>query len=81
MTASSQEPHSQEIELGALARDIDLDRVGVVVGRAGGRYRLRPIKGGPAWEAGPEAVQPLKASDLLREKVRQANRRSAGGLS
>ncbi len=33
MTASSQEPHSQEIEIGALARDIDLDRVMSVYGR------------------------------------------------
>ncbi|WP_326597256.1 hypothetical protein [Streptomyces sp. NBC_01803] len=81
MTASSQEPHSEEIEVGALARDTDLDRVGVVMGRAGAHYQLRPIRGGTAWNVRPEAVQPLNASDLLREKVRQVNRRSAGGLA
>jgi hypothetical protein len=77
MTAKSQDP---QIELGALAQDTRLDRVGVIVGHEGRSYRLRPVKGGVEWNVRPEHLRPVSASDLLREKVRQANRRSAGGL-
>ncbi|MDT0309047.1 hypothetical protein RM780_19075 [Streptomyces sp. DSM 44917] len=69
-----------EVEVGALARDSRSLRVGVVVGRQGQTYQLRPVKGGGVWDAPAEDVHPVSASDLLREKVRQANRRSTGGL-
>ncbi|MDT0347038.1 hypothetical protein [Streptomyces litchfieldiae] len=92
MTSSSQEPPApdrpgppefpgERIELGALAQDTRLDRVGVVVSLDGPAYRLRPVRGGVAWDVRPEHVRPISASDLLREKVRQVNRRSATGLS
>ncbi|RBM16911.1 hypothetical protein DEH69_16210 [Streptomyces sp. PT12] len=68
------------IEIGALAQDTLSGRVGVVVAREGATYRLRPMRGGAEWDAEPVDVRPVNASDLLREKVRQANRRSIGGL-
>ncbi|MDT0441778.1 MULTISPECIES: hypothetical protein [unclassified Streptomyces] len=89
MATSSQEPQAREerarsgragpgIELGALAQDTELGRAGVVVGHDGVTYQLRPIRGGLVWNVLPEHVRQVNASDLLREKVRQANRRSIG---
>ncbi|WP_049580285.1 hypothetical protein [Streptomyces sp. SBT349] len=83
MTASSQEPQAPErdqVEPGTLAQDTELGRVGVVVGHEGTNYQLRPVRGGVVWDVSPEHLRPVAASDLLREKVRQANRRSIGGL-
>ncbi|AKJ12397.1 hypothetical protein ABB07_20900 [Streptomyces incarnatus] len=56
-------------------------RVGEVMGRVGGRVRLRPLGGGREWDCPPESVEPAPPDAVLRERVRQLNRASVSGVT
>ncbi|PHQ47918.1 hypothetical protein BLA24_30940 [Streptomyces cinnamoneus] len=77
MTAPD-EPQATErtTDVGALVVDARRDRVGEVVGSAGGRLLLRSPSDGQEWEAFPCDVRPATVSDELRAKVADINHRS-----
>lgn len=64
-------------EVGMLARDVQGNRVGVVVDRMGGHVWLRPRRGGREWTVPVGGVEPLpESADDLSARVAEANRRS-----
>lgn len=66
-------------DVGTVALDAERDRMGVVMGHEGPYVQLRPEGGGREWDALPEDLQPVTASEALRSKVRAANARSTEG--
>ncbi|CAM5543113.1 hypothetical protein SAVIM338S_04331 [Streptomyces avidinii] len=56
------------------------DRVGEFRGLAGPYWALRPVRGGPEWEAEPHAVRPADPMERLRAETARRNARSAEGL-
>ncbi|MGA4841160.1 hypothetical protein [Streptomyces sp. G45] len=56
------------------AVDVRDGSVGQVMGREGGYVQLRPVGGGREWDCPPEAMAPASQGDVLRARVRQANR-------
>jgi hypothetical protein len=58
-------------EVGQLVRDPSRDKVGVVMGEWGGRYQLRPVKGGLEWDA--VVVVPLSAREELSVRLAVKN--------
>lgn len=50
---------------GELAKDVDDDRVGVVVLASPASVQLRPLGGGALWEADAAAVRPLTTGEQL----------------
>ncbi|MYS10373.1 hypothetical protein GTW71_28945 [Streptomyces sp. SID6041] len=68
---------------GALVVDTRTDRLGYVMGRAGPDVQLRPVAGGPAWEAAPADLRPATDEERLaaiRERNRALNAASSGGV-
>ncbi|MFJ8490384.1 hypothetical protein ACIRBZ_18810 [Streptomyces sp. NPDC094038] len=68
-----------EPETGDLVYDAAAHRVGVVMGRVGPCWQLRPVGGGREWDA----AGPLRAatpSETLSAGVAMANARSRGEL-
>ncbi|KNE81027.1 hypothetical protein ADZ36_18785 [Streptomyces fradiae] len=64
-------------EVGTLARDVQGDRVGVVVDRMGGHVWLRPRKGGREWTVPVGGVEPFnEPADDLSARVAEANKQS-----
>ncbi|MFS0697162.1 hypothetical protein [Streptomyces nitrosporeus] len=56
------------------------DRVGEFRGTAGPYWSLRPVRGGPEWEAEPALVRPVDAAERMRAETARANARSRGEL-
>ncbi|GGZ95538.1 hypothetical protein ACFOOM_13525 [Streptomyces echinoruber] len=56
-------------------------RLGEVMGRVGGRVRLRPVGGGREWDCPPESVEPAPPEEVLRERVRRLNRDRVRGVT
>lgn len=56
------------------------DRVGEFRGTAGPYWSLRPLRGGPEWEAEPRDVRPADLMERLRAEIARRNARSAEGL-
>ncbi|MEU9108836.1 hypothetical protein AB0D54_31840 [Streptomyces xanthophaeus] len=56
------------------------DRVGEFRGTAGPYWALRPVRGGPEWEAEPRDVRPAEPMERLRAEIARCNARSAEGL-
>ncbi|MFD5147984.1 hypothetical protein [Streptomyces sp. NPDC058401] len=56
------------------------DRVGEFRGLAGPYWALRPVRGGPEWEAEPRNVRPADPMERLRAETARRNARSAEGL-
>ncbi|MGW1491668.1 hypothetical protein [Streptomyces sp. NPDC002402] len=75
---------AQAPELGTLARDVERDRIGVVMASTRGHVWLRPRNGGREWVALPKEIEPVsegaQAAEELRSKVADVNRRSRGTL-
>ncbi|TDC72391.1 hypothetical protein [Streptomyces hainanensis] len=67
-------------EVGAPAWDARAGRGGVVMGRVGPYVQLRPVGGGREWDVRPEDLREIGLAELLRARVREANRRSRGEL-
>lgn len=66
--------------IGETVRDSATGRVGVVIGHAGPRYRLRPLNGGGKWDAEPGNLSPAAQSDALSADVVEANSRTRWGV-
>ncbi|MCW2873570.1 MAG: hypothetical protein JWL99_4890 [Streptomyces oryziradicis] len=62
--------------VGALARDIGRDKVGVVMAILGDRIFLRPLGGGREWETAMDGVRALRPREELSVRLAVANARS-----
>ncbi|MFQ3559550.1 hypothetical protein QZN11_22495 [Streptomyces gramineus] len=67
-------------DIGDLAKDSARDRIGVVMGEVGGRVQIRPIGGGPEWDAMPDDVVAPSSREELTARLAVKNRNSRGGL-
>ncbi|MEU5095425.1 hypothetical protein [Streptomyces sp. NPDC020996] len=65
--------------VGEAVRDTARDRVGRVTGHEGPCLHIRPLGGGPAWDADPRDVRTLSQDELLSALVAEANARSRQG--
>ncbi|MFF0432399.1 hypothetical protein ACFYU9_09290 [Streptomyces sp. NPDC004327] len=63
-------------EVGDLVRDGATGEVGFYVGTVAGRFLIRPVHGGHAWEAEPADVQPATPLRELRARAAEINARS-----
>jgi hypothetical protein len=54
--------------------DVRDGRLGEVMGHVGGRVQLRPVAGGREWDCPAESTGPAPPEDVLRARVRRANR-------
>jgi hypothetical protein len=66
-------------EVGAWVRDTRRDKVGRVMGHVGTHVQLRPRGGGLEWDADPDDLEPVTASESLSTRVAEANARSHWG--
>ncbi|MEU1124817.1 hypothetical protein ABZ371_14905, partial [Streptomyces sp. NPDC005899] len=66
--------------VGIAVYDEGSGRVGLVTGHEGPCYRLRPLGGGPEWDADASRVRPAGAAELLSARVAEVNARSRAGL-
>lgn len=66
--------------IGELAKDIARGRIGVVMGRVGGRVQMRPIRGGREWDAVADDVVALSAREELSARLAVKNGNSRVGL-
>lgn len=55
------------------------DRLGEFRGLAGPYWALRPLRGGPEWEAEPREVRLAGPMERLRAEIARWNARSAEG--
>jgi hypothetical protein len=60
--------------VGAHAVDARDGRIGEVMGHVGGRVQLRPVGGGREWDCSPQEVGLASAEEVMRERLRKANR-------
>jgi hypothetical protein len=68
--------------VGALLVDIgNENRTGEFRGLAGPYWALRPVQGGPEWEAEPEHVRPATPAECLSAKTARENARSRGEVA
>ncbi|KPC89334.1 hypothetical protein ADL35_02545 [Streptomyces sp. NRRL WC-3753] len=79
MVMDGHDEHSKP-GIGDLAKDKAKDKVGVLMGMAGGRYLLRPTSGGLEWEVEPENLDFPTSSDRLRAENGVRNRMTRLGL-
>ncbi|WP_206305947.1 hypothetical protein [Streptomyces sp. RFCAC02] len=63
-------------EIGTMVYDASHDRIGRVMSYLSGHIWLRPPGGGREWTALPDEVRPISASESLRHRVAEANRRA-----
>ncbi|GAA3049911.1 hypothetical protein GCM10020000_33240 [Streptomyces olivoverticillatus] len=64
---------------GTFVVDMQLDKLGQVMGHVGPRLQLRPPVGGLEWEAVPEVVRAATGAEQLRAKVKVVNSRGRWG--
>ncbi|WP_369217883.1 hypothetical protein [Streptomyces flavofungini] len=62
-------------EKGTYAVDHRDGSVGQVMGCEGGLVQLRPFGGGREWDCPPGSVEQVPTMEVLRERVRELNRR------
>ncbi|MGW8630644.1 hypothetical protein [Streptomyces sp. NPDC055793] len=67
-------------DIGDLAKDTALDKVGVLMGKVGGRYLMRPSAGGREWEVDPENVDFPSPTERVRADNNARNRMTRLGL-
>ncbi|MFE9446679.1 hypothetical protein ACFYO2_49315 [Streptomyces sp. NPDC006602] len=60
--------------IGTHVVDVRDGRLGEVMGHVGGRVQLRPVVGGREWDCPPESTGPAPHEELLRARVRRANK-------
>ncbi|MFF7022716.1 hypothetical protein ACFY97_17155 [Streptomyces klenkii] len=75
----SADSQQNTFETDDVVRDKRDQRVGVVMGKCGPRYQLRPLRGGKEWEAAPSDIEPAPVSVQLSARVAEANRASRNG--
>ncbi|MFJ9739335.1 hypothetical protein [Streptomyces sp. NPDC101166] len=66
--------------IGELAKDSASGRIGVVMGKIGGRVQMRPVRGGKEWDAMPGSVVALSAREELSARLGARNGNSRAGL-
>jgi hypothetical protein len=79
--SSVSERAAGRVPIGILARDTRRDKVGRVMGHLGPYVQMRPPNGGCEWDARPEDVQLISASESLSNRVAEANAWSRRGLA
>ncbi|MFF5972302.1 hypothetical protein ACFY7C_12365 [Streptomyces sp. NPDC012769] len=67
-------------EVGDLVRDTATGQVGFYVDSVAGRFLIRPVHGGRAWEAEPADVQLATPIRELRARAAEINARSRRSL-
>ncbi|WP_329024164.1 hypothetical protein [Streptomyces sp. NBC_00690] len=67
---------TDELDIGQTVRDLQRDRVGVVMARLGPYLQLRPLGGGRAWDADPVHLQRLNDLEELSARIAEINARS-----
>ncbi|SEF84297.1 hypothetical protein SAMN05216223_102220 [Actinacidiphila yanglinensis] len=72
------EPSAFPPEVGQVARDTQVQRLGLVLGVACGRVRLRALATGRVWEAPLPAVRRITPREELAARMAAANARSLG---
>ncbi|MFE7464898.1 hypothetical protein ACFU6R_12470 [Streptomyces sp. NPDC057499] len=65
---------------GDLVKDVDRNRVGVLMDRVGGRYQVRPMNGGKEWEVEPDSIVIPTASERVQALNGTRNRMTRLGL-
>ncbi|EGJ75910.1 hypothetical protein STTU_3121 [Streptomyces sp. Tu6071] len=65
-------------ERGALVVDVVRDQVAEFQGAMGGKWWLRPVRGGCEWSVAPGDVRPASPEERLRGGTARANARSRG---
>lgn len=65
---------------GAVVVDTRRDKVAEFQGAMGGRWWLRPVRGGCEWSAAPVDVRPAQPAERLRADAARANARSRGDI-
>ncbi|MFJ6568904.1 hypothetical protein ACIQNU_15900 [Streptomyces sp. NPDC091292] len=79
------EHQAPQLSVGELAYDTRREVLGVVMDTGtqtgGGRYALRPPKGGIEWNASRADVRPATLADRIRPALTEVNERSSGGSS
>lgn len=63
----------QRPAVGELAKDTAKDRIGIVMGRIGGRVQIRPLQGGVEWDAMPDAVEAPSPREELSARLAVRN--------
>lgn len=66
--------------IGELAKDSARDKIGVLMGRVGGRVQIRPVAGGREWETEPDNVEYPTAHEEMRARNSARNRMTRLGL-
>jgi len=66
---------SPQYERGNLMVDKRNDEFGVVMGRTGPYFQLRPPQGGKEWDVPPEELRPPTQAEEITAKVAVANGR------
>ncbi|GAA2238756.1 hypothetical protein GCM10010232_26920 [Streptomyces amakusaensis] len=83
MTNSPQpeEDTGRDLEIGTLAYDIRIERVGVVMEECGRHYALRPPCGGREWEAPAADLRPATVAERISSELAERNANSRKGTS
>ncbi|GGL98856.1 hypothetical protein GCM10010129_48200 [Streptomyces fumigatiscleroticus] len=66
--------------IGEPAEDRASGRIGVVMGKVGGRVQMRPTRGGVEWEAMPDNVVALSAQEAANARQTSKSGSNRGGL-
>jgi hypothetical protein len=74
--------HDEQIRpgIGDLAKGTARNKVGVLMGEAGGRLLMRPPGGGREWEVDPGDIGPVTALEEMRARNSARNRMTRLGL-
>ncbi|MQS36699.1 hypothetical protein FFZ77_14085 [Streptomyces katsurahamanus] len=67
------------LQVGSLAYDIRMKRVGEVMEEYGTRYMLRPVHGGCEWDVLREHVRAATTADRLSAALAERNANSSQG--
>ncbi|MFI5668616.1 hypothetical protein [Streptomyces sp. NPDC051704] len=62
--------------IGDTVRDTHSHRIGIVTSLLGPHVRLRPLLGGPGWDADPAQLTPVGPAEVLSARVAEVNERS-----
>ncbi|WP_406384098.1 hypothetical protein [Streptomyces sp. NBC_01618] len=65
--------------IGAVVKDTETDRFGVVMAAIGGLVQLRPISGGLSWEVDPDGIETLSSRQELTVRLAALNAESRRG--
>ncbi|MFD7720647.1 hypothetical protein [Streptomyces sp. NPDC059814] len=77
-----EQKHAQLPPAGTLMADSSRnDRIGEFRGVSGPYWSLRPVGGGPEWEAVPEHIRPATRDERLHARTAYENARSRGEVT